>query len=81
MKARVYVSLKEGIFDPQGSTIQQALNGLGFAGVSRVKVGKYFEIELEPAPSTDPKQQLAKMCDQLLANPTIEQYRIELKAD
>ena len=81
MKARVYVSLKEGIFDPQGSTIQQALSGLGFAGVSRVKVGKYFEIELEPAPSTDLKQQLAKMCDQLLANPTIEQYQIDINAD
>ncbi|MBI3621990.1 MAG: phosphoribosylformylglycinamidine synthase subunit PurS [Nitrospirae bacterium] len=81
MKARVYVSLKEGIFDPQGSTVQQALSGLGFAGVSRVKAGKYFEIELEPAPSADVRQQLAKMCDQLLANPTIEQYRIELNAD
>jgi len=49
--------------------------------VSRVKVGKYFEIELESTPSTDLKQQLAKMCDQLLANPTIEQYQIDVKAD
>jgi phosphoribosylformylglycinamidine synthase len=79
MKARVYVSLKEGIFDPQGSTVQQALRGLGFAGVSRVKAGKYFEIELEPAPSAEVKQQLARMCDQLLANPTIEQYKIEVE--
>jgi phosphoribosylformylglycinamidine synthase subunit PurS len=79
MKARVYVSLKEGIFDPQGSTIQQALSGLGFSGVSRVKAGKYFEIELDPAPSADVQQQLAKMCDQLLANPTIEQYKIEVE--
>jgi phosphoribosylformylglycinamidine synthase len=81
MKARIYISLKEGIFDPQGSTIQQALSGLGFPGVSRVKTGKYFEIELSPTPSANVEQQLAKMCDQLLANPTIEQYRIEIKAD
>jgi len=79
MKARIYVSLKDGIFDPQGSTVQQALSGLGFSGVSRVKTGKYFEIELDPASSENPSRQLAKMCDQLLANPTIEQYRIELE--
>ena len=79
MKARVFVSLKEGIFDPQGSTIQQALGGLGFSGVSRVKAGKYFEVELDPAPSTDVTHLLTRMCDQLLANPTIEQYRIELE--
>jgi len=46
--------------------------------VSRVKTGKYFEIELEPASSENPSQQLARMCDQLLANPTIEQYKIEI---
>jgi phosphoribosylformylglycinamidine synthase PurS subunit len=78
MKARVYVSLKAGIFDPQGTTIQQALNGLGFSDVSRVNAGKYFEIELDSASSADATQQLSKMCDQLLANPTIEQYSIEI---
>ncbi|HUJ78692.1 MAG TPA: phosphoribosylformylglycinamidine synthase subunit PurS [Nitrospiria bacterium] len=79
MKARVYVSLKAGIFDPQGSTIQQALNGLGFSGVSKVHAGKYFEIELDSSSQADAAQQLSKMCDQLLANPTIEQYRIEIE--
>ena len=79
MKARVYVSLKAGIFDPQGATIQQALNGLGFSGVSRVNVGRYFDIELDSASSADARQQLSKMCDQLLANPTIEQYSIEIE--
>jgi phosphoribosylformylglycinamidine synthase PurS subunit len=78
MKARVHVSFKTGILDPQGVTIQQALTSLGFSGVQGVRAGKYFEIELEAASSSEATRQLTEMCDRLLANPTIEQYRIEL---
>jgi len=81
MKARVTIYLKDGILDVQGQTIQQALVGLGFTGVKHVRAGKSFDIELGPIPADEAKRQLSQMCDRLLANPTIEQYQIELKAD
>ena len=74
MKVRVVVSLKPGVLDPQGKAIGQALDGLGFAGVGEVRVGKL--IEMEVADGT-PDEALDAMCRRLLANTVVENYRIE----
>ncbi|GMN13285.1 phosphoribosylformylglycinamidine synthase subunit PurS [Altererythrobacter sp. MTPC7] len=74
MKVRVHVSLKPGVLDPQGRAVHHALEGLGFSGVDNVRIGR--TIELDVADSTG-DEQLEKMCEQLLANTVIEDYRIE----
>ena len=74
MKARVTVTLKPGVLDPQGRAIHHALNGLGFGGVADVRAGKLFELDV--ADGTDDAT-LDAMCKQLLANTVIENYRIE----
>ena len=76
MKARVFVTLKEGVLDPQGLAIQGALGALGFSGVNSVRQGKVFDIEL--ADSADAEAQLKAMCEQLLANTVIENFRVEI---
>jgi phosphoribosylformylglycinamidine synthase len=74
MKVRVVVTLKNGVLDPQGRAIQQALGGLGFAGVEDVRAGKIFELDV--ADDTD-DEALDAMCRKLLANTVIENYRVE----
>ncbi|WCT74232.1 phosphoribosylformylglycinamidine synthase subunit PurS [Sphingomonas naphthae] len=74
MKARIYVTLKNGVLDPQGKAVHHALDGLGFAGVADVRVGKLIELEL--ADGTSPED-IDGMCRKLLANTVIENYRIE----
>lgn len=74
MKARVYVTLKPGVLDPQGRAIHHALEGLGFDGVSDVRAGKMIELELDEG--TDDAA-IDEMCRKLLANTVIENYRIE----
>lgn len=74
MKARVFVTLKSGVLDPQGKAIHHALEGLGFEGVKDVRQGKLIELELDDA--TAPER-IDAMCRQLLANTVIETYRIE----
>ena len=74
MKVRIFVSLKPGVLDPQGRAVHHALDGLGFAGVEDVRVGRL--IELEVADSTS-DEALKDMCEKLLANMVIENYRIE----
>jgi phosphoribosylformylglycinamidine synthase PurS subunit len=78
MKARVYVSFKTSVLDPQGQTIQSALNGLGHKSITGVRQGKFFEIELRPGAI---KEEVAKEMDQIakdvLANPVMEDYRVE----
>ncbi|WBY17727.1 phosphoribosylformylglycinamidine synthase subunit PurS [Erythrobacteraceae bacterium WH01K] len=74
MKVRVHVSLKPGVLDPQGRAVHHALEGLGFSGVDNVRIGR--TIELDVADGTG-DEQLEKMCEQLLANTVIEDYRIE----
>jgi phosphoribosylformylglycinamidine synthase len=74
MKTRVYVTLKNGVLDPQGKAIHHALEGLGFAGVNDVRAGKLIELDLD-AGVTD--EQVEEMCRKLLANTVIENYRIE----
>jgi phosphoribosylformylglycinamidine synthase len=78
MKARVYVTLKDGVLDPQGEAIRHALGTLGFAGVQGVRQGKVIDIDLA---ETDPARAEAaakEMCDKLLANTIIENYRVEI---
>ena len=76
MKARIYVTLKEGVLDPQGKTVCRSLQELGYAGVRDVRIGRYLEVELEGEPA-DAAPLLDEMCRRLLANPVIEDYRID----
>jgi len=78
MKARVTVTLKSGILDPQGKAIEGALASLGFSGVGSVRQGKVFDIALEESDPARAKAQLDAMCEKLLANTVIESYRVEL---
>jgi phosphoribosylformylglycinamidine synthase PurS subunit len=78
MLARVFVTLKPSVFDPQGNTITEALHQMGYPGVADVRQGKYFELEL-PTSSVDEAESLAaEVAHKLLANPVIESYRIEI---
>ncbi len=74
MKIRVHVSLKPGVLDPQGRAVHHALEGLGFAGVSEVRVGRSIELDVSDDTSD---AQIDEMCRKLLANTVIESYRIE----
>jgi phosphoribosylformylglycinamidine synthase subunit PurS len=78
MKARVFVTLKPSVFDPQGHTIAEALHSMGYNGVSDVRQGKYFELEVEAASAEGARSVAAEVADKLLANPVIESYRIEV---
>ena len=80
MKARVFVTLKNGVLDPQGKAIGHALNGLGFGAVGEVRQGKVIDIELAEKDAAKAKNDLKAMCEKLLANTVIEKYEIELKA-
>jgi phosphoribosylformylglycinamidine synthase len=78
MKARIHVSLKPGVLDPQGKAIGNALQALGFAGVGEVRQGKLIELELADTDRAAARARVEDMCRQLLANPVIENYRIEI---
>jgi phosphoribosylformylglycinamidine synthase subunit PurS len=77
--ARIHVTLKPVVNDPQGQAIQQGLRTLGFAGVQTVRAGKYFEVWLEASAQEDAARQAEEMCRKLLANPVIEVYRFEVE--
>ncbi len=74
MKARIFITLKSGVLDPQGKAIHHALEGLGFAGINDVRAGKLIELDIADATSDD---DIDAMCRKLLANTVIENYRIE----
>jgi phosphoribosylformylglycinamidine synthase PurS subunit len=78
MKARVTVTLKTGILDPQGKAIEGALRSLGIEGVASVRQGKVFDVEVETADRTRAQTLLEQACDKLLANTVVENYRVEL---
>ena len=78
MKARVFVTLKPSVFDPQGRTIADALHSMGYQGVGDVRQGKYFELELDAASADSARALASEVADKLLANPVIESYRIEV---
>ena len=79
MKARVFVTLKPSVFDPQGSTIADALQSLGYGAVADVRQGKYFELDIDAPTRADAEQLAAEVADRVLANPVIESFRIELR--
>ena len=78
MLVKVFVTLKEGVLDPQGKAVENSLHSLGFGAVREVRVGKYLELSLDVAETEDAEQQARRMCEQLLANPVIEDYRFEV---
>ncbi len=76
MKAKVYVTLKQGILDPAGKAVVGGLRSMGFDEVQDARLGKYIELEVEPGPDLDAR--LDAMCRKLLANPVMEDFRVEL---
>jgi phosphoribosylformylglycinamidine synthase PurS subunit len=81
MKAKVYVTLKPGVLDPQGKAIQHSVELLGFDGIADVRQGKYFEIALEGSLDADGAREAAtRMASEVLSNPVIEDYRVEIEA-
>jgi phosphoribosylformylglycinamidine synthase PurS subunit len=78
IKARVTVTLKNGVLDPQGKAIEHALGSLGFDGVGQVRQGKVFDVEIEGADKAKAEADLKAMCDKLLANTVIENYQIHV---
>src|SRR3984957_3915934 len=78
MRARVFVTLKPSVFDPQGKTIADALHTLGYSAVDDVRQGKYFELDLRTTEAARARELAAEVADKLLANPVIESYRIEV---
>jgi len=79
MKAKVYVTIKENVLDPQGNAVQGALHSLGFGEVTKVRIGKFMELELDATDRAQAEQQLKAMCEKLLANTVVEDYRFELE--
>ena len=81
MKAKVYVNLKAGVLDPQGKAIQHSVELLGFSGIADVRQGKYFEIALDDSLDTQrARESVEKMAREVLSNPIIEDYRVEIEA-
>ena len=78
MRARVFVTLKPSVFDPQGRTIAEALHSLGYSSVADVRQGKYFELDIAADEAAQAKRLAAEVADKVLANPVIESYRIEV---
>ena len=81
MKAKVHITLKSGVLDPQGKAIQKALAHLGFDGVDEVRQGKYIEIKLAETDPAQAKARVSAMCEKLLANMIIENYSVEVEGE
>ena len=79
MKARIKITLKAGVLDPQGKAISHALAALGFSGIDDVRQGKYIEVTLDETDKAKAKAQVERMCEELLANTVIENYSFKLK--
>jgi len=81
MKAKVYVNLKPGVLDPQGKAIQHSVELLGYAGITDIRQGKYFEILLDGSLNEDQvRDSIARMAAEVLSNPIIEDYRVEIES-
>jgi phosphoribosylformylglycinamidine synthase len=80
IKAKIVVTLKKGVSDPQGLTVQNALKTMQYSGISDVRVGKYIEVLLNSKNDEDAKVEIRSICDKLLVNPIIEQYQYELES-
>jgi len=80
VKAKIHVTLKTGVLDPQGKAVGQALGALGFEGVGEVRQGKYLEIDLDGGDADEARQKVDDMCRKLLANTVIENYEIDIES-
>lgn len=78
-QAKIYVTLRPSVLDPAGTAVQTGLSHLGFSNVDQVRIGKYVELSLSATDEATAKKQVDRLCDQLLANPVIENYRFELE--
>ena len=79
MKAKIIITPKKAVLDPQGKTVQNALAHMGYTGVGAVHVGKYLEIELNGADKETARKQIDEACHKFLSNPVIEDYRLEIE--
>ena len=79
MKAKIVVTPKKAVLDPQGKTVQNALAHMGYTGIGAVRVGKYLEIELTGADKEAARRQIDEACHKILSNPVIEDYRFEIE--
>ena len=80
MKAKVYVTLKPSVLDPQGKAIHHSVESLGYRSISDIRQGKYFEVTLDAAPESDARAAAEKLAKDVLANPVIEDYRVEMES-
>lgn len=78
MKATVYVTIKQSVLDPQGNAVQGALHSMGFDEVSKVRIGKYLEFDIDTNDKAEAEARVKSMCEKLLANTVVEDYRFEL---
>ena len=78
MKAKVYVTLKKSVLDPQGKAVQQALSAMGFPEAKDVRIGKYIELDLGATEKSQAEQKIKIMCEKLLANTVIENFEVEI---
>ena len=78
MRVKIFVSLRSGVLDPQGQAIERSLHTLGYSEVQDVRMGKYPELRVEAASREAAESRIREMCDKLLANPVIEDYRFEI---
>jgi phosphoribosylformylglycinamidine synthase PurS subunit len=81
MRVKIFISFKEGVLDPQGKAVERSLHSLGYEEVRDVRMGKYLEIELEASSREAAEARIREMCDKLLANPVIEDYRFEIEEE
>jgi phosphoribosylformylglycinamidine synthase len=79
MKARIIITPKKAVLDPQGKTVQQALSHMGYTGIGDVHVGKYLEIELPDGDLESARKQIDNACHKILSNPVIEDYQFEIQ--
>ncbi len=79
-QAQIYVTLRPSVLDPAGTAVQSGLKHMGYENVEQIRIGKYIEVTLNAADEGAARDQLDRICDQLLANPVIENYRFELAA-
>jgi phosphoribosylformylglycinamidine synthase PurS subunit len=79
IKATIYVTIKKSVLDPQGNAVQSALHSMGFNEVDKVRIGKYLEVTLNTADRAEAESRVRAMCEKLLANTVIEDYRYELE--
>jgi len=81
MRVKIFVSLKQGVLDPQGKAIERSLHTFGYDEVQDVRVGKFLELKVDAASRESAEARLREMCDKLLANPVIEDYRFEISPE